>query len=137
MRLKTLNSSLAAQFETLVEQAAANFENVFWFCFDKLDPLTLEEIGKSSELACLLERQLPKIANRTDLVDAFDERYFDAEDDGDDEKAGLYFKMARIAAALVMRAGSNSSDEYAEAAYEAVMSSDDPEKTAIQYIDRA
>ncbi len=137
MRLKTLNSSLATQFETTEEQAAAKFENVFWFCFDKLDPLTLDEIDRTAELTCLLQRQLPKIAGRTDLVDAFDERYFDAEDDGDEKKAGLNFRLARIAAALVMWAGSNSSEEYAEAAYEVVMSSDEPEKTAIQYIDLA
>ncbi|WP_424942034.1 hypothetical protein [Aliiroseovarius crassostreae] len=137
MRLKTLNSSLAAQFETVRGGAAAKFESVFWFCFDKLDPLTLDEIGKSAELDCLLRRQLPNVAGRADLVDALDECYFDAEDDGDDEKAGLYFKLARIAAALVMWANSKSNEEYAEAAYEALMSGDDPEKTAKQYIEQA
>lgn len=136
MRLKTLNSSLATQFETVKEGAAAKFESVFWFCFDKLDPITLNEIGRSAELDCLLRRQLPSVTGRTDLVDAFDERYFDAEDDGDDEKAGLYFKLARIAAALVMSADSNSNEEYAEAAYEALMSGDDPKKTVIQYIEQ-
>lgn len=126
MRLRTLNPNLANAFDQADDAGAVLFDQVFWYSIDLLDEGSKALVDAQPQLSDLRQRNFPDLADYKDLPDQLDEIYFDAEDDGDDDKARTHFKIARVAAAILARA----EESYSEAAYEVLMSCDDPEKAA-------
>ncbi len=133
MRLKTVNPKIDVLFVNAVS-AKYEFERLFWSCFGELDEMSQAELKKFRDLACLLENRLPDLQGKGDLVESLDNYYFDAEDAGNDQLASSFFKLARITAAVVKASSAVTAEEFADAAYEAIMSVDDPEIYSEKYL---
>ncbi len=134
MRLSSINPKLEDLFVNprKVEQ---NFSSVFWYCFSKLPEKSFSEIKKYTELNPLLLNQMPNLHGRRDIVDKIDNDYFEKEDVGEFEAATILFKIARIAASVVIQSSAIVPADFSEAAYESIMSTDDPKFTAREILE--
>lgn len=133
MRLSTLNQTLADAFAN-TPNADALFQRVFWKTYESFDMKMKQELEAEAELACLAERQIPSSDKLATKSESFDEHYFDLEDKGHLEASGRYFQKARITAAMAQASRSSSNLDFAEAAYEALMATDDPHSVSVQIV---
>ena len=132
MRLRTISGELSNLFlhSANIEEARALFEKVFWSSYGSLDDRLRQELEVEDVLSCLADHKVPSSGNLGKLYNEFDKQYFDLEDTGDLEASGDYFKKARITASMAQSAKAVSNIDFAEAAYEALMATHDPEAQA-------
>jgi len=126
MRLSNLNEQLADAFSNAPD-ARTLFEQVFWRSYDTFEPKVKEELEANAMLSCLRQHKIPSSDDLAAMSESFDTRYFDLEDEGDFEASGNYFQKARITAAMAQASIANSSLDFAESAYEALMACNDPD----------
>ena len=133
MRLSTLNQKLADAFVNAADPNAL-FQQVFWKSYETFGAEMKQELKANVNLAALIKHQIPSSEELTVVSEGFDERYFDLEEEGDLEASGWYFRKARITAAMAQAACASSNLEFAEAAYEALMATDDPQLLSAEII---
>ncbi len=136
MRLKTVSSDLAQYF--FEEQKTGKidlqvlFEQTFWTCFDALDESMRSELVRMSGMDGLMEHRIPTGEHLESIRDDLDTQYMAAEDAGNRELSERKFRLARMVAAMVLNEYAQVGVEWSEAAYEALMSTQDPHKYAGQ-----
>lgn len=128
MRLSTLNFDLSNRLINAADLENANnlYEKVFWHSYGTLEETIRKELESENVLSCLARREIPSLGEIGNLSESFDEKYFGLEDEGKYDVSRSFFKKARLTAALALSCKANSRLEYAEAAYEALMATDDP-----------
>lgn len=132
MRLISLNRKLADKFvdENQTIGAQTLFAEIFLVCFDTHEDNAKQELSDLIGSEDLKERKLPGPPLSETMHSEFDDLYLDAQEDGNQDLSEKYFKMARILAAIELNKNAVSSTDFSEAAYEALMSTDDPQKYA-------
>jgi len=135
MRLETISKGLASHLLASSNPASV-FEDVFWQCAKQLPQTDYRLLDNPDLERQLKENVLPKDGSFSSLKDQLDERYFDAEDQGQLELSGRYFALARLMAALDFYQRYRSTDDLGDAVYEAIMSTPDPSDT-VQKINAA
>ncbi|MCO6180916.1 hypothetical protein [Ciceribacter sp. RN22] len=125
MRLETINPTLARRFLAFedIGDARRTFESIFNACvrqtdesvFAYMDDLLLEESLKTG--------LMPECFDFDHYIGELDRHYSVAEGEGRSKDAVAYFVLARLMSALFFASSAKSPRDYAEAVYEAVMSS--------------
>lgn len=128
MRLTTLNPSLAKRFAEAdtVPEAQMLFERLFFVCFKQRNTDGDVFFGNPALIAQLRAGAIPAHADFERLRNELDARYFDAGDAARDNESQYYFAWARLMAALCCAQSARSTHNFAEAAYEAIMSLGEP-----------
>jgi len=128
MRLKTINPRLSDLFPPEKDLIAAReiYEKIFWVCFDALEGEIKQIVSQHKDIEPLGDRNLPTNGDFETLRDHFDDEYLDSMNSGEGVVAMRFFKLARITASIAIQANARHSEDYAEAAYEAVMASEYP-----------
>jgi hypothetical protein len=133
MRLSTLNQQLAKAFSSTFD-AASLFQQVFWKSYETFDVDMKRELEGNKKLAILAEHQIPTSSDLASMSEGFDELYFDLEDEGDLVASGRCFQKARITAAMAQAAKASNNVEFSEAAYEALMATDNPQALSAELV---
>ncbi len=110
MRLGTISEDLAGRVSTSSNPETI-FEVVFWQCARQLSAADFELLDNPALEQQLKENVLPKEGRFFSLRDELDEKYFDAEDQGQLELSGRYFALARLVSALDFYQEPRSTDD--------------------------
>ncbi|MDO5642928.1 MAG: hypothetical protein Q4G26_11175 [Paracoccus sp. (in: a-proteobacteria)] len=106
-----------------MNSACALSRTIYQLCRNQFDARALI----NPEVRRILEEGENAAIDYDPLIDALDQGYFDAEDAGEGEKAAALFSAARLISARKFTALARHPSDYAEAAYEAIMSLPDPQ----------
>ncbi len=136
MRLSTIDSKLSTIFLNVsnLSEAKELYEIVFWHCYTVLNKNIRQELEEEAAFSCLKYQKLPLSDFLDKLCETFDKRYFELEEKGEIEASDKYFKKARIAASVAQANRAENNKDYAEAAYEALMTSSDPKAQAASIV---
>ena len=135
MRLSTLNEALATCFveSSDVRGARRGFEAIFFECVGDVDAADWGLLDEEAVARALRSGNGPGDGDFAALSDRMDSAYLDAEDEGRDDAAGAYFRLARLMSALDFAQNATTAVGFAEAAYEAIMSLPDPRGRAERF----
>lgn len=129
MRLETINTALARRFQVTSDagEARRTFEAIFYACISQGDDSIFSYLEDVDTARGLRAGVLSDDFDFEQHVASLDEEYFDAEEEGRNEDAAAYFALARLVSALSFARSAHAPDEYADAAYEAIMSLPEPQ----------
>ena len=129
MRLETISTALAQRFQAIsdADEAMRIFLGIFYACISKADDSIFSYLDNADMARGLRTGVLSEGFDFERHVASLDDKYFDAEEEGRNDDAAAYFTLARLFSALKFARSAVAPDEYAEAAYEAIMSLPEPQ----------
>ncbi len=133
MRLETLSKELV-QYMSSSANPQKIVENLFWKCIDQIDNDIFDLIGDDDITTQIKKHIIPTSNNFITLVEDLDQKYFEAEDNKLIDLSFQYFRLARLMASLDYLQKPDDSSNLYEAAYEALMSIQDPDTVLIQML---
>jgi hypothetical protein len=129
MRLTSLNKNLSNIFEesSNIHKSELAFKSIFQECMLEFEKKNFNIIDNKNHYEDLINGREPEGIDLKSMVEEMDAKYFDAEDEGNFEQAGAYFALARLMSAISLSNKPRNSSDYAEAAYEVLMSLPNPQ----------
>lgn len=123
MRLESISETLAGKFAAMNEVSAARetFEEIYRDCVARLSENVFDRVQDLQLRDALITGKLTQFADLASSAEKLDDAYLLADEKQDIADASEFFTLARLASALVFANQAQTTSDYAEAAYEAIM----------------